>query len=96
MEVFRLGSEQAPTAAATLRRVADREALRPLTRAFGSGMTIFLQGLADDERLIAGVLPVATDGRLDRRYATLTDAGMLWLDADEAKIRLSTSTCGER
>jgi hypothetical protein len=96
VEVLRAGAEQVPAAAATLRRVADREALRPLTRVLGSGMTIFLQGLADDEKLIASVLPGATDGRLDRRYATLTDDGMLWLDADEAKIRLSTSTCDLR
>ena len=85
-EVFRAGSEQEPSAAASLRLVADPEALRPLTRAVGKGKTIYLQGQADDEKLIAGVLTLACDGRLDRRYATMTDAGLLWLDADEARI----------
>lgn len=86
VEVVRSGAERQPAAAASLGRVVDPARLAPLTRAVSKGKTIFLQGLADDEKLIAGLLPGATDGRLDRRYVTTMDDGALWLDADEARI----------
>jgi hypothetical protein len=86
LEVVRAGAERQPAAAASLRMVADPARLAPLTRAVGKGKTICLQGLADDERLVACVLPAASDGRLDRRYVTEEDGGTLWLDADEARI----------
>jgi hypothetical protein len=88
VEVFRAGATQAPTEPASLRLVPDRVALKPLTRTITDGMTIHLKGMADDENLIAAMLPVAVDGLLDRRYATETDAGTLWLDAGAARVWL--------
>jgi len=86
VEVIREGAEQAPASVASLRMVPDQEALRPLTRTVGRGRTIFLPGQADDGRLIAAVLPAADDGRFDRRYVTRTSEGLLWFDADAARI----------
>lgn len=86
VEVFRAGAEQALATSATLRLVADPEALRPVMRSIGRGKTIFLKGLADDGALIAGLLPGVADGLQDRRYATVTADGVLWLDAEEARI----------
>lgn len=86
VEVFRAGADQEPAAAASLRMVVDSARLAPLTHAVGKGKTIFLQGLAENEKLVASVLPAARDGRVDRRYVTETDGGALWLDADEARI----------
>ena len=87
VDVLRAGAEQAAAAAASLRMMPDRVRLAPLTRTLGSGVTIFLKGLADDEKLIAGVLPAVTDGRIDGRFATETSEGVLWFDANEARIR---------
>ncbi len=68
----------------------DPQALAPLTRAVGKGKTLFLQGLADDTKtvalVLAGALAGAPDGRLDGRFASETGDGVLWLDADEARI----------
>jgi hypothetical protein len=87
VEVVRAGEERQPVAAASLRVVTDPARLAPLTRAVGRGKTIFLPGLADDEKLIASVLPSSRrDGRMDRHYVTEADSGALWLDADEARI----------
>jgi hypothetical protein len=99
IEVFRAGAERtwdgilksrptsgAPAQDVALRLVPDREALKPLQRRVGSGMTTCLQGLAEDGRLIAALLPGAADGRIDRRYATQTDDGLIWYDADSARI----------
>ena len=90
VEVLRAGAEQTAAAAASLRMRPDRARLAPLTRRLGSGVTVFLKGLADDEKLIAGVLaaelPDAVDGRLDGRFATETNDGVLWLDAKGVRI----------
>lgn len=86
IELIRAGAGEAPAGIAKLRMVVDPQALAPLARAVGKGRTIFLQGLADDERLVASVLPASKDGRFDRRYVTETDGGVLWLEADEARI----------
>ena len=86
VEVIRAGAENVAALSASLRLVPDRAALSPITRNVGSGKTIFLQGLADDEKLIAGLLPNASDGRLDRRFETMTDDGTLWFDAEHATI----------
>jgi hypothetical protein len=86
VEVFRVGAEQVPAQSVTLRFEPDREALSPLQRKIGRGMTTMLPGLADDERLIAALLPGTMDGRFDRRYATQTDSGVIWYDANEARI----------
>ncbi|MDD4061496.1 MAG: beta-galactosidase [Kiritimatiellae bacterium] len=86
VEVFRAAAERSAPAPATLRMVPDPEALKLLTRKIGGGMTICLNGLSDDEKLVAALLPVKVDGRLDRRYATETDDGTLWLDADTARV----------
>ena len=86
VELVRAGAGEAPAGHASLRMAVDPQALAPLTRAVGKGRTIFLPGLADDEKLVASVLPASKDGRVDRRYVTETDGGVLWLDADEARI----------
>lgn len=86
VEVFRDGAEQTPAQSAALRLMPDTEALAPLRRTVGKGTTTYLQGRADDERVIASLLPIVNDGRLDRRYVTETDAGLIWYDADDARI----------
>jgi hypothetical protein len=86
VEVFRNGAERAAARPALLRRVADTQGLAPLTRVVGKGRTVCLQGKADDEQLLAALLPSAEDGRLDGRFATETSDGALWLDADGARI----------
>jgi hypothetical protein len=86
VEVWRAGEEQSAASAVALRMVPDAEALKPLTRAVGKGKTILLSGLAEDERVIAALVPATGDGRMDRRYVTETAEGALWLDADGARI----------
>ena len=86
VEVMRMGAENVAASSVSLRMVADKQRFAPLTRSVGSGMTVFLQGLADDERLIASVLPCAMDGRFDRRFATETENGTLWFDASTSRI----------
>jgi len=91
VEVTRAGADGATAGTASLRMVPDWEALKPLTRSIGRGMTIHLQGRADDAELIAGVLPVAVDGRIDGRFATQTDSGIIWFDAEKAQLWLTAS-----
>ncbi len=86
IEVIRAGAEQQLASAVALRQVVEPARLAPLTRAVGKGRTLFLQGLAGDERLVASVVPAAGDGRQDRRYVTETDGGALWFDAEAARI----------
>ena len=86
VEVFRTGAERDAKSSALMRMAPDREALKPLLRHLGRGITIHLQGLSDNEKLIAAVLPVATDGRIDGRFATRTNDGLLWFDAERKEI----------
>ena len=86
VEVIRAGAENMAASSVSLRMVADKEQLALLTRTVGSGMTVFLPGFADDEKVIASVMPCAVDGRLDGRFATETDDGMLWFDASTSRI----------
>jgi hypothetical protein len=86
VEVVRAGAGHTPPQTARLRFVLDEEVLAPLQRAVGRGKTTFLPELADNSPLIAMLLPEGVDGRLDRRYATETDDGVLWFDAGEARI----------
>lgn len=90
VELIRAGAESSAAAGASLRMAVDPQALAPLTRAVGKGKTLFLQGLADDTKTVALVLADALagapDGRLDGRFASETGDGVLWLDADEARI----------
>ncbi len=86
VEVVRAGAGHTPPQTARLRFVLDEEVLAPLQRAVGRGKTTFLPELADNSPLIAMLLPEGIDGRLDRRYATETDDGVLWFDAGEARI----------
>jgi len=86
VELFRSGAERDVAAPAALRMAVDQEKLRPLTRSVGKGQTLFLPGLADDARLIAGVLPDADDGRIDGRFVTRLNDGLLWFDAEKTRI----------
>jgi len=79
------------------------DATRSLTRRVGSGFTLLLPRLSDDPPMLARALAAIfshsaeyfagapslapVDGRLDQRYATTCDDGILWFDAPEAKIR---------
>lgn len=76
---------------------------KSLIRQVGSGFTVLLPGLADDPPMLArafaslfthssdyfpSVRPLApADGRIDERYATTCDGGVLWFDAKTAEIR---------
>ena len=84
--VFLNGAEQEPPQSASLRLVPDLGALEPLHRKVGKGITLYLPSLADHEWLIARMLPISKDGELDRRYMTSTDDGMIWYDANNARI----------
>ena len=86
VEVTRAGADGAAASPASLSMAPDWEALKPLTRSFGRGTTIHLQGRADDVKLIAGVLPTGADGRIDGRFATQTGNGTLWFDAEQAVL----------
>jgi len=92
VEIFRAGEENTMTAGASLRTVVNRASLAPLTRTVGRGRTLFLKGKADDVRLVASVLmdalPGLPDGRLDGKFATETEDGVLWIDTASARIRL--------
>lgn len=79
------------------------DAARSLTRRVGSGFTILLPRLAEDPTMLAracaalfthpgdyfpGINPLdPADGRIDDRYATACDGGVLWFDARSAAIR---------
>jgi hypothetical protein len=90
VEVVRAGAEGDAATSASLRMVVDRARLASQVREVGKGRTAFLPGVADDASLVAGVLaalmPNAVDGRLDGRFATETDDGVLWFDAAGSRI----------
>lgn len=90
VEWVRDGAETAAVGRASLRHDVDEAALAPLTRMVGRGRTVLLPGLLPDyasiARIVASQLPDGADGRIDRRFATRTDGGVLWLDAEGATI----------
>lgn len=91
--------EQSPVA---LEWHPRRDTAKSLTRRVGTGFTLLLPALADDPAMLArafaavlsrsgeyfpGVASLApADGRIDRRYATVLDGGVLWFDGDKAEI----------
>jgi Beta-galactosidase len=103
IELIHTGAEQAAPAAATLRYALDPQRLAPLTRHIGKGWTVFFPALAGDasafaralESLLsdtpsylAGVEPLApADGRLDGKFATVTDDGVLRYDPTGPDIK---------
>ncbi len=103
IELIRAGAEQAAHAAASLRLALDKRCLTPLTRRVGKGWTVFLPGLANDAPLFShaleallhetpaylpGVEPLApADGRMDGKFATTTNNGVLWYDPANASIK---------
>lgn len=89
VEVTRAGSDSVSASAAAIRLIIDRRKLEPLTRPVGQGRTLMLRGRADDERLMAAVLPVTVDGAVDGRFATETDDGVLWFDSVNGRIEKS-------
>ena len=90
VEVIREGAGRVAATSASLRMVVNRERLAPYVREIGKGKTVCLSGMAEDAKLVAGVLaallPNAVDGRLDGRFATETDGGVLWFDASTSRI----------
>lgn len=86
----RAGAERVGAGRAALRFDVNGAALGPLTRNVGKGRTILLPGLLPDfatvVRVAASVLHDAVDGRIDNRFATRTDDGILWFDAATATI----------
>ncbi|MCX6910186.1 MAG: beta-galactosidase [Verrucomicrobia bacterium] len=103
IELIRAGAEQAAPATASLRLSLDPQRLAPLTRRIGKGWTVCLPGLADDAPLFSrtlesllretpaylpGVAPLApADGRMDGKFATVTDGGVLWYCPADASIK---------
>ncbi|MFA7002694.1 MAG: alpha-amylase family protein [Verrucomicrobiia bacterium] len=103
IELIRAGAEQAVPVATSLRFVPDKQRLAPLTRRVGKGWTVFLPGLASDGLIFSptlesllretpaylpGVEPLAlADGRMDGKFATVTDEGVLWYDPANASIK---------
>ncbi|MBI5821418.1 MAG: beta-galactosidase [Verrucomicrobia bacterium] len=103
IELIRAGTESAAPAATSLRLALDKQRLAPLVRRVGKGWTVFLSGLADNEKSLAGVLaellgrtpaflpdvaPLApADGRMDGKFATMTADGLLWYDPAAASIK---------
>jgi hypothetical protein len=94
IEIFRLGEESREASAVILKTVVNRTALAPLTRAIDKGRTLYLKDRADDIQLLAALLmdslPGLPDGRLDGKFATETEDGVLWFDAATARIWLDT------
>jgi hypothetical protein len=90
VEVICRGGEREPATDAHLRFVLDARRLESLTRVVGQGRTIFLPGQAVDAPLVAIVLasaiPSCVDGRLDERFATMTDRGAIWFDNKSPRI----------
>jgi hypothetical protein len=68
-----------------LNHVRNKAALDSVTRRVGKGRTILLSGLMPDvtsiARIVASQLPDALDGRVDDRFATRAEDGILWFDA---------------
>lgn len=103
IELIRAGAEQAAPAAASLRLALDKQRLAALTRRVGKGWTVFLPSLAGNAKSLTaalsellretpaylpGVAPLApTDGRMDGKFATVTDDGVLWYCPADASIR---------
>lgn len=103
IELIRAGAESTAPAATSLRLALDKQRLAPLARRVGKGWTVFLPGLADNEKSLAGVLaellgqtpaflpgvaPLApADGRMDGKFATMTADGLLWYDPTAASIK---------
>jgi hypothetical protein len=92
VEITRAGSEANAPQPARLDLAIDPARLASLTRLVGRGRTIHLAGLASDPRgvarVVAAVVPEGVDGRLDRRFATRTRDGTLWLDPAIPTIHL--------
>ena len=91
VEVFRDGAEKAPASDAAFHLALDASRLEPLTRTVGKGRTVLLSDPENDPAAIglvfASLLPdPVVDGRIDGRYATPTDAGVLWYDAPSSRI----------
>ncbi len=103
IELIRAGAEQAAPADATLRYALDKQRLAPLTRHVGKGWTVCLPDMANDAAVFAralesllsdtpaylpGVEPLApADSRMDGKFATVTDDGVLRYDPSNASIR---------
>jgi len=103
VELIRAGASQAAPAATSLRYALDQQRLAPLTRRVGKGWTVFLPGMAGDATVFAraleallretpvylpGVAPLApADGRMDGKFVTITDGGVLWYCPADASIR---------
>lgn len=68
----------------------NRSAVEKLTRHCGQGRTVFLPGMLPDTvavaRVVAALLPGPVDGKLDGRFATRTDDGVLWYEALSGRI----------
>ena len=93
VEVMRVGEEGSAPQSAQLRMAVDGARLAACVRPVGKGRTVFLDGQADDAELVARVLayelPGLPDGRIDKTYATETDGGTLWFDANKPRIWVS-------
>ncbi|MCX6900873.1 MAG: beta-galactosidase [Verrucomicrobia bacterium] len=103
IELIRAGAEQVAPAAASLRLVLDRQRLTAFTRRVGKGWTVFLPGMADDAAVLfhalesllretptylPGIEPLApADGRMDGKFVTVTDEGVLWYCPADATIK---------
>ena len=90
IEVARAGAEAFAPGTAELCMTVDGGVLAPLVRTVGKGKTVMLAGCSDDAQTLAGVLaavvPGLPDGRLDGRFVTETDDGLLWFDAEKSRI----------
>ena len=68
------------------------EAVKAATRVVGSGRTIYLTGdpkaITPIAQLVGTLLEKPADGRLDHRFATEVNDGVLWYDAAAASIHL--------
>jgi len=103
VELFRAGAESAEPSRAVMRLALDPERLGKFRRRVGKGWTVLLPGLADNTELLMGALAellcktprwlpgvgalAPEDGRLDGRFRTATDQGVLWYDAATGTIR---------
>ncbi len=90
IELVRGEQADQPATKADLRFVVDRESLDLLVRMVGKGKTVFLPGAAADARLVAttvaSLLEAPVDGRIDGRFATETEDGVLWFDRDGSRM----------
>lgn len=90
VEVFRQGAGKAAPGRVVVRSALDTQGLSSCTRIVGQGRTIYLSGLAGNMDLMAAVfsfaLPSAPDGKVDGRFATLTEDGVLWFDKTAPRI----------